>query len=272
MTDQEQVAALAERLLAGVERGELTASGRLWRLLDAMRRVGSLDGRLYQSFVWYTPGMSPDTKVIGYVRVSTAEQGDQGAGLEAQRQAITAECRHRGWQLVALHEDVASGKSTNGRIGLEAALGAIERGEADALIVAKLDRLSRSLLDFARLLGRSQKKGWQLVALDLGVDTATPAGEMMANVLAVFAQFERRVIGQRTRDGLAIKRAQGVRLGRPPTLPCDVVLRIQHERRAGSTLREIADRLNHDRVPTAQGGRQWWPATVRKVVAAHSTA
>jgi DNA invertase Pin-like site-specific DNA recombinase len=70
-----------------------------------------------------------------------------------------------------------------GRPGLEAALEAIERGEADTLVVAKLDRLSRSLLDFAGIMDRSRRKGWSLVALDLALDTTTPSGELMANTL-----------------------------------------------------------------------------------------
>ena len=95
----------------------------------------------------------------------------------------------------------------------------LEAGDAAALVVAKLDRLSRSMIDFTALMATAQKQGWALVALDCAVDTTTPAGEAMANVLATFAQFERRLISQRTREALAVKRAQGVRLGRPPTLP-----------------------------------------------------
>ena len=99
---------------------------------------------------------------------------------------------------------------------LRLALEAIEAGTAEGLVVAKLDRLSRSLLDFAALMERGRKRGWNLIALDLGVDTSTPSGEMMASVLATFAQqFERRLIGQRTKDALAVKRSQGVVLGRP---------------------------------------------------------
>jgi hypothetical protein len=117
---------------------------------------------------------------------------------------------------VEIFEDAGmSGKSLSGREGLHEAIDAIERGEAEALVVSKLDRLSRSLLDFAGLMERARKRGWSLVALDLGVDTSTPSGEMMASVLATFAQFERRLIGQRTKDALAVKRAQGVVLGRP---------------------------------------------------------
>jgi hypothetical protein len=93
-----------------------------------------------------------------------------------------------------------------------------------------------------------------------------PAGEAMANVLATFAQFARRLIGQRTREALAAKRAQGVRLGRPRAVPQRVVSRIRRERKAGLTLAAIADGLNADAVPTAQDGRQWWPATVRTVL------
>jgi DNA invertase Pin-like site-specific DNA recombinase len=121
------------------------------------------------------------------------------------------------------------------------------------------------MIDFTGLMAKAQKQGWALVALDCAVDTTTPAGEAMANVLATFAQFERRLISQRTRDALAVKKAQGVRMGRPATLPTRVVRRIQRERAKGKTFAAIADRLNADRVPTAQGGRLWYPATVRHV-------
>lgn len=202
-------------------------------------------------------------KIIGYVRVSTDEQVDSGAGLAVQRTAIEAEAARRGWELNAIHEDAgASGKSLNGRPGLTAALAAIEAGEASGLVVAKLDRLSRSLLDFAGLMERSQRKGWALVALDLGVDTSTPSGEMMASVLAIFAQFERRLIGQRTRDALAVKKAQGVQLGRPRTMPDSVRKRIRQEREQGRSLAAIAAGLNADSIATAQGGSRWYPSTV----------
>lgn len=201
------------------------------------------------------------------MRVSTDEQVDSGAGLAAQRAAIAREAERRGWTLLGIHEDAGvSGKSVAGRLGLQAALEAIERGEASALVVAKLDRLSRSLLDFAALMERSRRRGWALVALDLGVDTTTPSGEMMANVLAVFAQFEWRLIGQRTKDALAQKRAAGVRLGRPRTLAPSTDALIVSLRQSGLTLPAIADRLAALGVPTGQGGR-WHPTTVRRILA-----
>jgi len=85
-------------------------------------------------------------------------------------------------------------------------------------------------------------------------------------MLATFAQFERRLISQRTKEALAVKKASGVRLGRPPTMPQAVVTRIQRQRARGDSLRKIADSLNEDAVPTAQGGAQWHAGTVRHVL------
>jgi DNA invertase Pin-like site-specific DNA recombinase len=205
-------------------------------------------------------------RVIGYVRVSTDEQAVSGAGLEAQRQAIMAECKRRGWQLVEVIEDAGWSAKDLRRPGIKAALETLESGDAKALVVAKLDRLSRSLLDFAGLMAKAQRQGWGVIALDVQVDTSTASGEAMANMLATFAQFERRLIGQRTREALAIKKANGVRLGRPPTVPQAVVRRIQRQRFRGDSLRKIADDLNGARVPTAQGGARWYPATVRHIL------
>ena len=113
-------------------------------------------------------------------------------------------------------------------------------------------------------MATAQKQGWALVALDCAVDTTTPAGEAMANVLATFAQFERRLISQRTQEALAVKRAQGVRLGRPVTLPRGRQRIAASARRA--SLCAIADGLNPDGVADGQGGEAWYPATVRMVL------
>jgi DNA invertase Pin-like site-specific DNA recombinase len=205
-------------------------------------------------------------RVLAYVRVSTDEQKASGAGLAAQRAAILAECERRGWLLIDVIEDAGYSAKDLKRPGVRIALEALRAGDADALVVAKLDRLSRSMLDFAGIMAAAQKQGWGLIALDCAVDTTTPAGEAMANVLATFAQFERRLISQRTKDALAIKRAQGVRLGRPRSLPDGVVERISAERKSGRTLGAIATGLNDDNVRTAQGGAQWHPSTVAAVL------
>ena len=206
---------------------------------------------------------------IAYLRCSTEEQADSRAGLEAQRAAILAEATRRGWDEadVTFIEDAGfSGKNLD-RPGIGAALDSLRHRKADTLVVSKLDRLSRSLVDFAGLMDRASRERWALIALDLNVDTSTPAGEAMAAMLATFAQFERRLIGERTKSALAAKRAAGVRLGRPRLIPDEVVARIVSERSSGATLRAIADGLNRDAVPTAMRGRQWWVATVQGVLA-----
>ena len=122
----------------------------------------------------------PTPRVAAYLRCSTAEQADSGAGLDAQRHAIATETERRGWELADFYVDAgASGKSLGGRAGLDAAISAIESGDANVLMVSKLDRLSRSLLDFATLMQRAQAKDWNLVALDLGIDLSTPAGDFL---------------------------------------------------------------------------------------------
>lgn len=208
-------------------------------------------------------------KVVGYVRVSTGEQSESGLGMEAQRAAITAEVERRGWELVGIFEDAGiSGKALSGRPGLQGALSAVRSTEGSALVVAKLDRLSRSLLDFAALMQQSQREGWGLLALDLGVDTSTPSGEMMANVMATFAQFERRIISQRTKDALAVKKAEGVKLGRQVRTDPQIVSLVHQMREDGGTLKAIAGHLNESQVPTSHGGKCWYPSTVRSLLLA----
>lgn len=209
---------------------------------------------------------SDPSAVVGYVRVSTEDQADSGLGLASQRTAIQAECSRRHWSLIAIHEDAGiSGKKLD-RPGLTLALDDVQQGRAAGIVVAKLDRLSRSLVDFAGLMALAQDQGWNLVALDLGIDLSSPAGEFMAGVMASAAQWERRIIGQRTRDALAVKRQQGVRLGRPSVLPAEVAQRIRDAHGCGASLASIARDLNTENVPTAHGGAQWYPSTVRSVV------
>jgi DNA invertase Pin-like site-specific DNA recombinase len=210
-------------------------------------------------------------RAIGYLRVSTGRQADSGAGIEAQRRAILAEATRRGWAVadVQFIEETASGKNAK-RPGLELAREALASGDAGALVVSKMDRLSRSLLDFASIMQEAQKQGWALIALDCPVDLTTPMGEALAAIIATFAQLERKMIGERTRDALAEKRAAGVKLGRPRILPDDVRERIVAERDEKRTLRTIADALNTDNVPTAHGGKRWYPSTVRAVLAART--
>ncbi len=204
-------------------------------------------------------------QVLGYLRVSTTEQAANGAGLDAQRATIAAEAERRGWAVRWIEDRGYSAKDLR-RPGIREALAALAAREADALVVAKLDRLSRSLLDFSGLVERSRRESWQLVALDLRVDTSTPSGEMLANMLASFAQFERRLIGQRTAEALRAKKAAGVRLGRPRSIPSEVCERIAAARRAGATYKTIALALNREGVPTAHGAASWQCSSVAWVL------
>ena len=190
-------------------------------------------------------------------------QLERRASLEAQRRALAATCKRRGWQLLELGEEAGFSAEELERPGIQEALRVLESGDAMALVARKLDRPSRLLLDLACLLASAQKQGWALVALDCALDPTTPAGEATVNVLASFAPCERGLSSQRIRKALALKRAQGVRLGRPPTMSAYAIERIRRERAAGNSLAAIANGLNADRVPTAQGGRRWYPATVR---------
>jgi len=213
-------------------------------------------------------GTDEPLRVIAYLRVSTEEQARSGAGLDAQRTKIVRACRERGWTLVdVVTDEGVSAKSTRGRQGLATVLDTLAAGKADALIVAKLDRLSRSVRDFCEMLDRSQRERWALVCLDLGLDTSTPTGKFTAQIIAAVAELERELIGQRTREALAEKRAQGVRIGRPREIPEDIVDRIRGMRAAGATLQAIADILNAEGVPTARGGAEWRPSSLVRVLA-----
>lgn len=208
-------------------------------------------------------------KIVGYVRVSTREQAESGAGLVVQREAVEVECGRRGWDLVGICEDLgASGRTVEKRPGLAQALAMVKTKRADGIMVAKLDRLSRSLVDFARLMVEAQREKWNLVALDLGVDLSTPAGKFLANVLASAAEWEREIIGQRTKDAMAVKKAQGVRMGRPSAISQEVRTFIRSQRSQEVSLAKIAEHLNERAVPTGHGGVKWYSSSVRAALLA----
>ncbi len=212
------------------------------------------------------------SRVCGYVRVSTEQQDESGAGLAAQETAIRGEVTRRGWTLVHLYKDVASGKSLSKRPQLERAVAALEAGQVETLIVSKLDRLSRSVVDFGSLMERARASGWNLIVLDLGIDLTTPAGEMVATIMASLAQWERRIISDRTRDALATRKAAGVKLGRPSGLSDEVRATIALLRRQGMGYRAIAAQMEALAVPTAQGGERWHASSVKKILAAMGVA
>ncbi len=206
-----------------------------------------------------------------YLRVSTEEQGDSGAGIEAQRRALRFRYPFEDLPLAAGGEgtalcreyvDTASGKTLD-RPQLNELLHDIEPG--DTLAVAKLDRLSRSVGDFAALLDTAASGGWAIVALDLGVDTTTPTGKLVANVMISVAQWEREIIGQRTREALAERKAAGVTLGRPVEVSSDVEDLVVLMYTSGFSLQEMADQLDSDGYKPPRSDT-WHKSTVARIV------
>ena len=210
-------------------------------------------------------------RVVGYVRVSTAEQERSGHGLEAQWTAIVSACAARGWELLGgePYQDVGSGKISHGRHELTRALNDLAARRADGLVVAKLDRLSRSVVDFGRVLKLAEHHGWALVIVDLDLDTSMPGGKLMANVLIRVAEWERDAIVQRTKDALAAKKAQGVKLGRERQIPAALEQWIVRMRSRGWSFQQIAAKLTADGVPTPSGGNAWAWTTIAKVARRH---
>lgn len=143
-------------------------------------------------------------KVVAYYRVSTANQGRSGLGLQAQRQAIAALCQSRAWEIIADYTEVESGKVAE-RPELAAALHRAKVTGA-TLVVAKLDRLSRSVTFLSAL----QDSGAKFLAADM-----PEANELTVHLMAAVAQAERKAISTRTREALAAAKARGVRLGNP---------------------------------------------------------
>src|ERR1700675_2729267 len=139
-------------------------------------------------------------------------QPERRASLEAQRRALAAEYKRRGWQLLEVSEEAGFSAEELKRPGIKEALRVLASGDGKTLVARKLDTPARSLLELAPLLESAQKQGFALVALDCSLDT-TSAGEAAMNVLASFAPCERGLHSQRIRQALAAKRAQGVRLG-----------------------------------------------------------
>jgi len=222
-------------------------------------------------------------KVIGYVRVSTNEQAENGVSLAAQTHRIREYCKANGWTCVAiLADDGYSGKDLR-RPALQRFLTGrgTKQAPIGALVVAKLDRLTRSVRDLIRLTELLLKQRIALVSIQEAVDTSTATGKMFYTLVTVISEWERGVIGERTKEALAHKRRNGERIGVIPygfTLADDgkhlvpvpaegkILALIGKERAQGTSYGLIADGLNADRIPTKRG-RHWQAATVRSVLA-----
>lgn len=205
-----------------------------------------------------------------YIRVSTGQQAESGLSLEHQEQTLRQSAAGYGFaEVVVLREEGISGKSLRNRPALQQGLDMLAKGEAAALLVSKMDRLSRSTADTLHLAGLADRQGWRLLSLDLGLDTATPTGRLVLTMLAAVAEMERSRISERHVSWHAAKRERGlvwgVNEGQKALLPDSVRRRIVTERASGRSLRAIAEGLTSDGIPTAKAGT-WHASTIAAVL------
>ena len=222
-------------------------------------------------------------RAVSYIRVSTADQVSDGVSLNAQRERIRAWCIANGYDLAGadVFTDAGiSGKRADNRPGLQAALSAACKTHA-ALVVYSLSRLARSTRDAIEIADRLSKAGADLVSLTEAIDTTTAAGKMIFRVLAVFAEFERDIISERTKAALSYKKRNGERVGKVPYGWCltadgtklapdeneqTTIAEIRVMRRAGQSYRAIANELTRRGILTKTGRARWTNQSVRSIV------
>jgi DNA invertase Pin-like site-specific DNA recombinase len=219
---------------------------------------------------------------LSYIRVSSDEQADSGLGLEAQRQRIAAYCQMKGLRLAEVFEDpgISGGKPLASRPAGSKLLAAAKKSKA-LVIVAKLDRLFRSVADAATVIADFDKMGIQLVAIAEGFDTTNPYGRAMAQMASVFAELERAMIRERTRSAMSVKRSRGERIsGHAPfgwdfgpggrlaenAREQEIIVRMRRLRTEGLSYRGIAVRLDDEGIRPKRGKR-WIHTTVRSILA-----
>jgi DNA invertase Pin-like site-specific DNA recombinase len=217
-------------------------------------------------------------RVVGYARVSTDKQAERGVSLEAQVEKIRAMAVVQGGELVDIIIDAGESAKSLNRPGMARLEDLVDSGGVNAVIVAKLDRLTRSVGDLAELLQRFQQRGVALVSVAESLDTGSAAGRLVLNIMTAVSQWEREAIGERTQTALLHKKAHRkvynhvpygfVRDGDelvPLAEEQAIVARIHTLRADGWPLRRIAEVLNGGGVPTKQGGR-WFPQTVSDIL------
>lgn len=216
-------------------------------------------------------------KAVGYIRVSTDEQANSGVSLDAQKAKIEAYAALYDIELIDIKVDAGASAKTLERPGLQEALSMLESGDAQALIVIKLDRLTRRVADLDTLIERYFGSQFTLMSVSEQIDTSSAAGRLVLNVLTSVTQWERETCSERTKTALSHKKQKGEHCGRPAfgfqitekklahAEEFEVVELIKSMRASGSTLQAIADYLNQQAIPTQRGGK-WYPKTVSNIV------
>lgn len=209
------------------------------------------------------PGKSARRRVVGYIRVSTEEQAEHGASLGAQEARLRAYATAMDLELVSIERDEGLSAKSLARPGLQRALARLEAGEADGILLVKLDRLTRSLRDLLDLVDRYFRDRFALLSMSDSIDTSNANGRLLLWLLGVIAQWEREIIAERTKDALTHLRATG---GGTPRVEGPALERILELAREKLSNAAIAARLTAEGIPTRKGGT-WAKETVRKVLA-----
>jgi len=215
-----------------------------------------------------------DRKTVAYVRVSTEDQAREGVSLSAQEARIAAYCTAMGWEVSETIRDAGESAKSLKRPGVATVLDCVRRGAVGRIVVAKLDRLTRSVRDLADLIDLCAKHDVALVSVGETLDTSTAAGRMVVNMLGVVAAWEREAIGERTATALSHKRQQRTAYGPTPfgyVREGDALVPEPKEQealneavrmdRAGASFREIALRLTELGVKPHRG-KVWYASSV----------
>jgi DNA invertase Pin-like site-specific DNA recombinase len=207
-------------------------------------------------------------KAIGYIRVSTDEQVEHGSSLDAQRAQILAYAKLYSVEIIGIESDEGLSASTLARPGLQAAFAVLEQGRAEALIVAKLDRLTRSLRDLLDIVQSHFRERYSLLSVAEQLDPRTASGRLVLNILAAVAQWERETTIERTKAVFRHKRERGEYLGgRAPygwsvgenkvlrSNDCEqrVIFEAKRLREQGASYREVGELLRKNGMYPRQG-------------------
>lgn len=205
---------------------------------------------------------------VGYVRVSTDEQRESGAGIDAQRHSITRWAEANGVELIGIVEDagVSGGEHPDRRPGLPRAIAAVEQGLAGVIAVARMDRLSRRGKHQQDLMSDAEVRGTHVVFVEEGMDTRNEDDRTKLSIMGMLAEQVRNDIRRNTKSALAGRRRKGTSIGRKSGVSPEVSDRIADDRAAGQTLQAIADALNAEQVPTSRDGATWRPSSIAAVL------
>src|SRR5580704_5261831 len=219
-------------------------------------------------------------KAIGYVRVSTERQADRGVSLDAQAEKIRAMSVVHNAELIDIIVDGGESAKSLQRPGMERLLTLVDGKKVQSVIVAKLDRLTRSVKDLCELLERFERRGVALISVAESLDTGSAAGRLVLNIMTAVSQWEREAIGERTRDALSHKRSNGERVGNiqfgyrlgadgkhvePDPSEQAVLDDIRELRQNGATMRGIAAALNQ-RAHRTRRGSAWRLEHVARII------